>query len=100
MIPCDSNSLNEASTYSFLTFEDPIKKVEMLAVPQDEFRVTVMVDYGSEVLGTQHAGMYNIGEFKKEIVHYCGLIYTSMRMGWYVENICPTKHHTRTEYCC
>ena len=39
----------------------------MLAVPQDEFRVTVMVDYGSEVLGTQHAGMYNIGEFKKEI---------------------------------
>jgi UDP-3-O-[3-hydroxymyristoyl] N-acetylglucosamine deacetylase/3-hydroxyacyl-[acyl-carrier-protein] dehydratase len=34
-----------------LTYEDPIKKVEMLAVPQDEFRVTVMVDYGSEVLG-------------------------------------------------
>lgn len=50
-----------------LTYEDPIKKVEMLAVPQDEFRVTVMVDYGSEVLGTQHASMYNIGEFVKEI---------------------------------
>ncbi len=50
-----------------LTFEDPIKKVEMLAVPQDEFRITVMVDYGSEVLGTQHASMYNISEFKKEI---------------------------------
>lgn len=50
-----------------LTFEDPIKKVEMLAVPQDEFRVTVMVDYGSEVLGTQHASMYNMGEFKREI---------------------------------
>jgi len=39
----------------------------MLAVPQDEYRITVMVDYGSEVLGTQHAGMYNIGEFKTEI---------------------------------
>src|SRR3954462_311456 len=50
-----------------LTFEDPIKKVEMLAVPQDEFRVTVMVDYGSEVLGTQHASMYKLDEFKKEI---------------------------------
>ncbi|MBX3164096.1 MAG: bifunctional UDP-3-O-[3-hydroxymyristoyl] N-acetylglucosamine deacetylase/3-hydroxyacyl-ACP dehydratase [Bacteroidetes bacterium] len=50
-----------------LTYEDPVKKVEMLAVPQDEFRVTVMVDYGSEVLGTQHAGMYHLGEFKKEI---------------------------------
>jgi UDP-3-O-[3-hydroxymyristoyl] N-acetylglucosamine deacetylase / 3-hydroxyacyl-[acyl-carrier-protein] dehydratase len=50
-----------------LTFEDSVKKVEMLAVPQDEFRVTVMVDYGSEVLGTQHASMYHIGEFKNEI---------------------------------
>ena len=50
-----------------LTYEDPVKKVEMLAVPQDEFRVTVMVDYGSEVLGTQHASMYHLGEFKDEI---------------------------------
>lgn len=50
-----------------LSFEDPEKKVEMLAVPQDEFRLTVMVDYNSEVLGTQHATMYNIGEFNKEI---------------------------------
>lgn len=50
-----------------LTYEDPIKKVEMLAVPQEDFRATVMVDYGSEVLGTQHASMYHIGEFKKEI---------------------------------
>lgn len=50
-----------------LTYEDNVKKVEMLAVPQDEFRVTVMVDYGSEVLGTQHASMYHIGEFKNEI---------------------------------
>ncbi len=50
-----------------LTYEDPIKKVEMLAVPQDDFRVTVMVDYGSEVLGTQHASMYHLSDFKKEI---------------------------------
>lgn len=50
-----------------LTYEDPIKKVEMLAVPQDEFRVTVMVDYNSEVLGTQHASMYNIREFNENI---------------------------------
>jgi UDP-3-O-[3-hydroxymyristoyl] N-acetylglucosamine deacetylase/3-hydroxyacyl-[acyl-carrier-protein] dehydratase len=50
-----------------ITFEDPLKKVEMLAVPQDEFRVTVMVDYNSDVLGTQHASMYHLGEFKEEI---------------------------------
>lgn len=50
-----------------LSYEDPIKKVEMLAVPQDEFRVTVMVDYNSDLLGTQHASMYHVGEFKSEI---------------------------------
>ena len=50
-----------------ISFEDPLKKVEMLAVPQDDFRLTVMVDYNSEVLGTQHAAMYDISEFKENI---------------------------------
>ncbi|MBI4931555.1 MAG: bifunctional UDP-3-O-[3-hydroxymyristoyl] N-acetylglucosamine deacetylase/3-hydroxyacyl-ACP dehydratase [Bacteroidetes bacterium] len=52
---------------SILTYEDNVKNVEMLAVPQDEFRLTVMVDYNSEVLGTQHAHIYKVGEFKEEI---------------------------------
>jgi UDP-3-O-[3-hydroxymyristoyl] N-acetylglucosamine deacetylase/3-hydroxyacyl-[acyl-carrier-protein] dehydratase len=50
-----------------ITFEDPIKKVEMLVVPAEDFRITVMVDYNSPVLGTQHATMYHLGEFKEEI---------------------------------
>ncbi|HRH10228.1 MAG TPA: bifunctional UDP-3-O-[3-hydroxymyristoyl] N-acetylglucosamine deacetylase/3-hydroxyacyl-ACP dehydratase [Bacteroidia bacterium] len=50
-----------------LTYEDPVKKVEMLAVPQDTYRCTVMVDYNSEVLGTQHAGLYSIDQFKEEV---------------------------------
>ena len=50
-----------------LTYEDGEKMTEMLAVPQDEFRVTVMVDYNSKTLGTQHAHMYHLGEFEKEI---------------------------------
>lgn len=50
-------------------YEDKEKDVEMLAVPepQDEFRLTVMVDYRSPILGTQHASMYKISEFKDEI---------------------------------
>jgi UDP-3-O-[3-hydroxymyristoyl] N-acetylglucosamine deacetylase/3-hydroxyacyl-[acyl-carrier-protein] dehydratase len=35
--------------------------------PGGEFRVTVMVDYNSPVLGTQHASMYRAEEFKTEI---------------------------------
>jgi UDP-3-O-[3-hydroxymyristoyl] N-acetylglucosamine deacetylase / 3-hydroxyacyl-[acyl-carrier-protein] dehydratase len=50
-----------------ITFEDAEKNVEMLAVPQDEFRITVMVDYHSKILGTQHASMYSIKEFPGEI---------------------------------
>ncbi len=50
-----------------LTYENAERKIEMLAVPQDTYRITVMVDYNSEVLGTQHAGIYHMGEFIKEI---------------------------------
>ncbi|KAA3651881.1 MAG: bifunctional UDP-3-O-[3-hydroxymyristoyl] N-acetylglucosamine deacetylase/3-hydroxyacyl-ACP dehydratase [Bacteroidetes bacterium] len=50
-----------------LTYEDLERETEMLAVPQDEFRLTVMVDYNSKFLGTQHSHMYHLGEFEKEI---------------------------------
>lgn len=50
-----------------LTYEDMERHTEMLAVPQDEFRLTVMVDYNSVLLGTQHAHMYHSGEFVEEI---------------------------------
>jgi UDP-3-O-[3-hydroxymyristoyl] N-acetylglucosamine deacetylase / 3-hydroxyacyl-[acyl-carrier-protein] dehydratase len=50
-----------------IPWEDLEKGIEILAVPDKEFRITVMVDYKSPVLGTQHASMYNIREFKTEI---------------------------------
>jgi len=52
-----------------LTYEDAERGVEMLAVPTDggEFRLTVMVDYNSPVLGTQHAHMYELDHFVDEI---------------------------------
>jgi len=48
-------------------FEDLEKGVEMLGIPYDDFRLTVMVDYNSPVLGTQNASMYEISEFKDNI---------------------------------
>jgi UDP-3-O-[3-hydroxymyristoyl] N-acetylglucosamine deacetylase/3-hydroxyacyl-[acyl-carrier-protein] dehydratase len=50
-----------------IPWEDVEKGIEFLAVPDENYRLTVMVDYQSPVLGTQHATMYNIGEFKSEI---------------------------------
>jgi UDP-3-O-[3-hydroxymyristoyl] N-acetylglucosamine deacetylase/3-hydroxyacyl-[acyl-carrier-protein] dehydratase len=50
-------------------FETEERGTEMLGVPTPggEFRLTVMVDYNSPVLGTQHASMYRVEEFKDEI---------------------------------
>lgn len=50
-------------------FETQERGTEMLGVPTPggEFRLTVMVDYNSPVLGTQHASMYRAEEFKAEI---------------------------------
>lgn len=52
-----------------LYYEDDKGYSEMMAVrtPGEEFRLTVMVDYQSKILGTQHASMYHLGEFEKEI---------------------------------
>ncbi len=52
-----------------ITYEDSEKGIEMLAVPTEggEFRVTVMVDYNSPILGTQHAHMYQLNHFVDEI---------------------------------
>ncbi len=50
-----------------IPWEDLDKGIEFLAIPDNHFRITVMVDYKSPVLGTQHASMYNISEFKDEI---------------------------------
>jgi UDP-3-O-[3-hydroxymyristoyl] N-acetylglucosamine deacetylase/3-hydroxyacyl-[acyl-carrier-protein] dehydratase len=50
-----------------IPWEDAEKGIEFLAVPDNNYRITVMVDYKSPVLGTQHASMYNISEFNKEI---------------------------------
>ena len=50
-------------------FETKERGTEMLGVPAPggEFRLTVMVDYNSPVLGTQHASMYRAEEFKTGI---------------------------------
>jgi UDP-3-O-[3-hydroxymyristoyl] N-acetylglucosamine deacetylase / 3-hydroxyacyl-[acyl-carrier-protein] dehydratase len=50
-----------------VTYEEPARNVEMLAVPSPEYRITVMVDYNSPVLGTQHAQLHTISEFREEI---------------------------------
>jgi UDP-3-O-[3-hydroxymyristoyl] N-acetylglucosamine deacetylase/3-hydroxyacyl-[acyl-carrier-protein] dehydratase len=48
-------------------YRDPSRNVELAALPLDDYRVTVMIDYNSPVLGSQHASLNNIRQFEKEI---------------------------------
>lgn len=48
-------------------YSEADRKVEMVAMPLDDYRFTCMIDYNSPVLGSQHAAITTISEFKKEI---------------------------------
>jgi UDP-3-O-[3-hydroxymyristoyl] N-acetylglucosamine deacetylase/3-hydroxyacyl-[acyl-carrier-protein] dehydratase len=48
-------------------YYDEEKRVEMVAMPSTEYQVTTLIDFNSPVLGTQHAGLKHISDFKKEI---------------------------------
>ncbi len=50
-----------------ISYRDNDRDVEIAALPLDDYRVTVMVDYNSPVLGSQHATLNDIADFKKDI---------------------------------
>jgi UDP-3-O-[3-hydroxymyristoyl] N-acetylglucosamine deacetylase/3-hydroxyacyl-[acyl-carrier-protein] dehydratase len=50
-----------------ISFLDESKKVEMVALPYDEYRINTLIDFNSPVLGTQHAAIKHISDFKNQI---------------------------------
>ena len=50
-----------------ISFYHEGKRVEMVAMPAVEYKVTTLIDFNSPVLGTQHAGLKEISDFKAEI---------------------------------
>ncbi|MFN2456798.1 MAG: bifunctional UDP-3-O-[3-hydroxymyristoyl] N-acetylglucosamine deacetylase/3-hydroxyacyl-ACP dehydratase [Chitinophagaceae bacterium] len=50
-----------------ITYVDENKKVEMVAMPYHEYRINTLIDFNSPVLGTQHAAIKYITEFKDQI---------------------------------
>jgi UDP-3-O-[3-hydroxymyristoyl] N-acetylglucosamine deacetylase/3-hydroxyacyl-[acyl-carrier-protein] dehydratase len=50
-----------------VNYRDELRNVEIAALPLNDYRLTVMVDYNSPVLGSQHASITEISQFKKEI---------------------------------
>ncbi len=50
-----------------ITLVDDEKKVEMVALPYNGYRINTLIDFNSPILGTQHADLRNIADFKNEI---------------------------------
>jgi len=50
-----------------ISFYDEKKRVEMVAMPAVEYKITTLIDFNSPVLGTQHAGIKGISDFRSEI---------------------------------
>ncbi len=48
-----------------VTYHNEEKKVDIVALPLDDYRLTVMVDYFNPALGSQHTGLFNL---EKEFV--------------------------------
>ena len=50
-----------------ITFRNEENNVELTITPAEEYSISVMIDYKSQVLGSQHASINNINEFKSKI---------------------------------
>jgi UDP-3-O-[3-hydroxymyristoyl] N-acetylglucosamine deacetylase/3-hydroxyacyl-[acyl-carrier-protein] dehydratase len=48
-------------------YYDEEKRVDMVAMPAKEYNITTLIDFNSPVLGTQHAGLKHITDFRTEI---------------------------------
>ncbi len=48
-----------------VTYHNEAKGVDIVALPLDDYRITVMVDYNNPALGSQHTGLFNL---EKEFV--------------------------------
>ena len=52
---------------SNISFFDEVKRVEITALPSTNYKITTLIDFNSPVLGTQHASLKSMQEFKTEI---------------------------------
>lgn len=50
-----------------ITYVDEGKRVEIAALPSTKYEITTLIDFNSPVLGTQHAGLKGMKEFRTEI---------------------------------
>ena len=52
-----------------IEYRDELTGAEIVAMPADDFEVTTMIDFNSEVLGPQYATLTDLDDYGEEIAH-------------------------------
>ncbi|TAF00636.1 MAG: bifunctional UDP-3-O-[3-hydroxymyristoyl] N-acetylglucosamine deacetylase/3-hydroxyacyl-ACP dehydratase [Runella slithyformis] len=60
-------SRNYFEINEYVRYVNAEKDIEIAALPLNDYRLTVMVDYNSQVISSQHASLNHIALFEKEI---------------------------------
>lgn len=69
----EAGTEEQESERDYFIVTEPISMVdeetgtELLALPSDDFQVTTMIDFNSEVLGQQYASLHNLEHYAKDI---------------------------------
>tara|TARA_B110000967_G_C18889961_1_gene566639 strand:- start:2257 stop:3651 length:1395 start_codon:yes stop_codon:yes gene_type:complete len=50
-----------------ISYKEEATGSEIMIMPSEEYQVTTMVDFGTQILGTQNANINSLSEFKEEI---------------------------------
>ncbi len=50
-----------------ITFHDEERRVELTAIPSTDYKITTLIDFNSPVLGTQHAMLKTMRDFRTDI---------------------------------
>ena len=61
--------VDEYIVKEIISYRDEETGSEIMIVPSDEYQVTTMVDFGTQILGTQNASLEKMCNFKSEIAN-------------------------------
>ncbi|MFC2127642.1 bifunctional UDP-3-O-[3-hydroxymyristoyl] N-acetylglucosamine deacetylase/3-hydroxyacyl-ACP dehydratase [Bacteroidota bacterium] len=59
--------IDEYIVKEVISYKEEATGSEIMIMPSDEYQVTTMVDFGTQILGTQNANMNTLSDFKAEI---------------------------------
>ncbi|MCF8261447.1 MAG: bifunctional UDP-3-O-[3-hydroxymyristoyl] N-acetylglucosamine deacetylase/3-hydroxyacyl-ACP dehydratase [Melioribacteraceae bacterium] len=68
----EAGFVTQEAPKDYIIIDEPIRytdeenQVDIVALPLDGYRLTVMVDYQNPALGSQHSGLFEMSEFEKE----------------------------------